>query len=152
MKSKYDMFTSLIAKANRCVQKIKNFEMEEVGLKGKQVQCLFHLYNSKEGLTSTQLCLLCGEDKAAISRTIKELENLGYVFFEEQSDKVYKNPIKLTNLGEKIGELIMEKTNNFVELGGEGLSEQDRKNFYASLTLICDNLQKICDDMEKKNG
>lgn len=152
MRSQYDMFTSLITKANRCIQKIKNFEMDEMGLKGKQVQCLFHLYNSKEGLTSTQLCTLCGEDKAAISRTVKELESLGYVFFEEQDEKKYKNPIKLTDAGEKVGKLIVEKTDNFVELGGEGLSEENRKNFYASLTLICDNLQKFCDDMEKKNG
>ena len=48
-------------------------EMTELGLKGTHVMCLFFLHHTPEGLTAAQLCQLCAEDKAAISRTIATL-------------------------------------------------------------------------------
>lgn len=152
MDNRYDKFTSLIMNINRSIQKIKNVEMEDLGLKGKQVQCLFHLFNVKDGLTSTQLCSYCAEDKGAVSRTVKELVELGYVYVDEQSDKKYRNPIKLTKKGEEIGRIVVEKIGGFVNVASAGLADKTREELYSALTLISNNLQKICEELENSNG
>ena len=73
MFDRFETFATTIATINRYVQKIKSMEMKTLGLKGTHVMCLYSLGKHPEGLTATQLCRLCGEDKAAISRTITEL-------------------------------------------------------------------------------
>ena len=74
MKERFQTFTVLIAKISRNIKKIKNQEMAEYGLRSVHVTCLYYLYSS-EALTATELCELCEEDKATISR--------GLVFLEE---------------------------------------------------------------------
>ena len=73
MKERFRTFTALIAKINRNVKKIKNQEMAEYGLRSVHVSCLYYLY-SAESLTATELCELCEEDKATISRGVDFLE------------------------------------------------------------------------------
>ena len=73
MEERYRNFTGLILNISRCIQKIKNCEVAELGLKGKQVQCLFFLHKLDNGASLTELCDLCDEDKGAMSRTVKEL-------------------------------------------------------------------------------
>lgn len=148
---RFDKFTGLILNISRCIQKIKNSEMASLGLKGKQVQCLFHLYSCKEGASVTKLSMLCGEDKGAISRTIKELENEGYVFLDEQGNKKYKNHIKLTEKGNEVGMVIFEKIGYMLGLGSAGIKEQDRSKLYDMLSQISNNLQKICENYGEKN-
>ena len=99
MRQRYETFTALILNISRCVQKIKNEEMEALGLKGRQVQCLFALYNSEDGASVTTLCELCGEDKGMISRTLKDLTARGLAYVDEQKDRKYRNPVKLTEKG-----------------------------------------------------
>ena len=84
MVERFEKFTNLIIKAYRCIQKIKNAEMAEVGLKGNQVFCIFQLYNKEGNITPRDLCVLCDEDKGAISRTLKILEDGGYVYIENE--------------------------------------------------------------------
>jgi hypothetical protein len=40
---------------------------------------------------------------------------------------------------------VNEKVNRVLEEASLGLSEENRINFYKSLTLISENLEKICD-------
>ena len=140
--NRYDAFTSLILSISRNIQKIKNLEMSDLGLKGNHVQCIFHLNSSEEGKTATELATLCDEDKAAISRTLKDLEANGYVFVEK-SNKKYKNPIKLTEKGKKTGEIVNQKIDNILKLAGKGIKKEERPKFYEQLQLVCDNLQNI---------
>ena len=67
MKERFKTFTVLIAKISRNIKKIKNQEMEEYGLRCVHVTCLYYLH-SAESLTATELCDMCGEDKANMSR------------------------------------------------------------------------------------
>ena len=69
MQERFKNFTVLIAKINRCIRKIKTEEMAEFDLKSTHVSCLYYLY-TMETLTSKELCDVCEEDKASISRSI----------------------------------------------------------------------------------
>ena len=74
MLDRFHSFVAGIAECHRYIQRIKSAEMTEFGLKGTHVMCIFFLNRSADGLTAAQLSQQCGEDKAAISRTVAELE------------------------------------------------------------------------------
>ena len=87
MQQRYTTFSNLLITISRCVPRIKNTEMAALGLKGKQVQCLFALYGAEGGATITALSKLCGEDKAMVSRTVKELLEGGLVYYNSNGGK-----------------------------------------------------------------
>ena len=68
MQERFQTFTVLITKLNRCIRKIKTEEMAEFDLKSPHVSCLYYLYKA-DSLTAKELCDICEEDKANISRS-----------------------------------------------------------------------------------
>ena len=150
MEQRYETFTALILNISRCVQKIKNAEMAVLGLKGRQVQCLFALFNSEGGASMTALCELCGEDKGMMSRTLKDLTAQGLVYIDEQGERKYRNPVKLTEKGAEVAGIVSEKISEMVDLGSMGISENEREQMYRTLSLISDNLTKICNNYKKE--
>lgn len=144
MKDRYEVFTTQIAKLSRCIRRIKSEEMAEFHLKSPHVSCLYYLHKQKE-MTAKELCDICDEDKAAVSRSIDYLEKNGYISCDSKTEKRYKSPLYLTELGEKIAKKIAEKIDGILDKASEGLSEENRKIFYSSLFLISENLQRICD-------
>ncbi len=149
MESRYDKFTSLILSINRSIVKIKSCEMVGLGLKGNQVQCMFHLYNSKNGLTLGELCRLCVEDKGAMSRGLSNLIKQGYVV-EDSKDKKYKNPYMLTPEGRKLGAKINKLTTEMVARGSNGIKEEEREEFYKNLEIVNKNLIEVIESYNKK--
>lgn len=146
MEQRYATFSTLLINITRCVQKIKNVEMSALGFKGKQVQCLFWLYNCDEGLSLTKLGEICGEDKGMTSRTVKELIAEGLIFVDAKSEHKYKNPIRLTAEGRRVAGIVAEKISANLEKGSRGISAEDREKLYNSLETISENLSKICEN------
>ena len=144
MEERFKIFTVLIANISRSIRRIKTEEMAEFNLKSPHVSCLYYLYKANS-LTSKELCDICEEDKANISRSIKHLEENGYITCSPKTQKRYQTPLELTEKGREVGRQIAEKIDNVLELASEGLSEENRKIFYQSLALISGNLQKICE-------
>lgn len=150
MFDRFEKFALTIAQINRYVQKIKTSEMTELGLKGNHTMCLYYLGRNAEGLTSSELCNLCKEDKAAISRTISELENLGFVKADDTDGKrEYRTKLRLTKKGEGAACIIDTKIRNAVDMGGKGLTDQQRADFYNALDIIAENLKNFT---EEKNN
>ncbi len=140
---RFEAFISGITICYKYIQRIKSIEMEELGLKGTHAMCLFYLHLNPEGLTATQLSTLCGEDKAAISRTISDLRQQGFVC--QESEKNYRAPLLLTQKGQTVAEKVDQLIESWVTAGGDGLSEQQRTDFYQSLALISSNLKNKMD-------
>ncbi|MBQ8658179.1 MAG: winged helix-turn-helix transcriptional regulator [Clostridia bacterium] len=152
MQERFKTFTVLIAKISRAIRRIKTEEMAEFDLKSPHVSCLYYLYKEKS-LTAKELCDICDEDKAAVSRSIDFLETNGYIAAPDAAKKRYKTPLFLTEKGERIGAEIAKKIDDILAKASVGLSEENREIFYKSLTLISDNLQNICENYEgEKNG
>ena len=153
MQERFQTFTVLITKLNRCIRKIKTEEMAVYDLKSPHVSCLYYLYKA-ESLTAKELCDMCEEDKANISRSIEYLEAHGYIACHSKTEKRYKSPLLLTEKGKEVGRRITQKVDRLLNCAGEGLSEDNRKIMYESLWIVCDNLQKFCDgygENEKEN-
>ncbi len=148
---RYNKFYYLISSISKSIQKIKNEEMATLGLRGKQVQCLYHLFNEEEGISMLKLCQVCGEDKGAMSRTISELEKGDFLYVEETKTQKYRNPIKLTKRGREVGEFVNRKINEMFAIGSEGVKEEDRDKLYENLSIVDQNLKNICSNYGGNN-
>ena len=140
MKERFKTFTILISKINRNMKKIKNQEMAEYGLRSVHVTCLYYLY-SAESLTATELCELCEEDKATISRGLDFLEENGYIVCETALGKRYKSALLLTEKGMEVGKKISDKINFVLNEICIDLNEEQRVEFYRSLAVISNSLE-----------
>ena len=141
MLNRFGAFVTGITACYKHIQRIKAMEMTELGLKGTHVMCLFYLHHTPDGLTAAQLCQLCDEDKAAISRTLGELEARGCLHTQATGGKKYRATLTLTAEGEALAVKMDHLIENWVTLGGEGLTQSQREDFYRSLDRIAANLK-----------
>ena len=145
MQSRFETFTILINRISRNIRKIKTQEMAEYNLKSSHISCLYYLYLA-DGLTAKDLCDRCEEDKAAISRSLEYLEKNGYIICESKAAKRYKSPLKLTDRGAQVTKIIAGKIDQVLGTISDALTEEERLQFYRSLTLISDGLSSIAND------
>ena len=148
MNQRYEVFTTLINRVNRNIRKIRNAGMAAYNLRSIHVSCLYPLYLS-DGLTATELCERCEEDKATISRALDYLEKEGYLTCQSKTAKRYKSPITLTDSGSLVSQKIADKIDGVLHDVSVCLSDEDRKDFYRFLTLISDNLDTIAKKFEE---
>lgn len=143
MNDRFETFATTIAFLNRSIQRIKAREMEAVGLKSGHVMCMYALGKAEAGLTAAELVGVSGEDKAAVSRTVAELEEKGYVHLDVPGDKrAYRSKILLTGKGRETVEYINRRVDQALAVGSAGLSGEQRDSLYASLRLIAENLDR----------
>jgi DNA-binding MarR family transcriptional regulator len=145
MIGRFEQLSSAISRIYHYIQKIERVEMEKFGLKGPHVQCMLALSRNPEGLTASQLCTICEKDKAAISRTIVELEKEGMLDRENNGNR-YRALLKLNERGMIAAARVDERVRMAVEKAGEGLTDAQRSVFYHVLSIISANLQNICAD------
>lgn len=144
MFSRYERFAFTISGVQRCIQKIEREEMERYGCKGVFAQYLAALYRCPDGLTCAQLSEICDRDKAAVSRTVAEMEEK--LLVARDGDTAYRARIMLTDEGRKAACYVRKRAQAAVETGGKGLTDEERQIFYAALALIAGNLEVICRD------
>ena len=139
---RFEFLTNLLAQINRRNLKVKADAMKKFNLKASHVSCIFALYRNKKGLTNKELCEVCVEDKAAISRTLDYLEENKYLVYNKK-DRIYKAPITLTKKGREVGEYVTNVINDALEKSGLGVSKEDLAVFYRGLITINENMKDI---------
>lgn len=144
MITKYEIFTLAIASLHQDIQHIERMEMAKYGLKGPHAPCLLALSRNPAGLTAAQLCQVCEKDKAAISRSIAELEAAGLLTRRERNGVRYRATLVLTDRGQEAARNVARRAELAVEQAGTGLTEENREVFYGVLALIAGNLHTIC--------
>ena len=144
MESRYELLSGAISCMYHDIQKIERVQMANYGLKGPHAQCLLAMKRHPEGITSSRLCEICDKDKAAISRTLAELEAAGMVQRENRNGSRYRANLTLTQQGQAAAEAVVEKARLAVEKAGVGFGEAEREIFYRVLSIIAGNLHKLC--------
>ena len=145
MVTRFEQFTSSVASIHRSIQKIERVEMARYGLKGPHAQVLLAMSRYPEGVTSGELVKSCDKDKAAISRTVAELEREGLVERQGKNGNFYRAALTLTDRGREAAEHVAIRARHAVEAASNGLSEENRRALYMALDLIANHLQTICD-------
>ena len=144
MESRYEALSSSISCMYHDIQKIERTEMAKYGLKGPHAQCLLAIQKHPDGITAARLCEVCDKDKAAISRTLTELETAGMLRREQKNGSKYRASLLLTDQGKVAAEAVAEKARLAVELAGTGFGDQEREVFYRVMSIIAGNLHKLC--------
>lgn len=144
MTDRFEKLTTGISRIYKNIQKIKKHEMNTLGLKGTHVMCIYYLANNPEGLTATDLCTKCNEDKAAISRILSELVSLDFLTYDNVTvGKKYRTKAVLTEKGKDYAEHIRDLILHFTELTGKGITNEERDIFYRVLSIIADHIDEI---------
>lgn len=150
MVDRFEKLTIGIAQIYKCIQRIKKCQMKELGLKGTHVMCIYYLSRYPKGLAAADLCGICKEDKAGISRILSDLEHNGYIRYTSATDKKYRAKAALTPKGKKCAKSVNSMILQATEEGGAGITEEERDVFYRVLFLISDNLNRLCSELDKR--
>ena len=151
MENRYELLSGAISCKYHDIQKIERVEMARYGLKGPHAQCLLAIKKHPEGITAARLCEVCEKDKAAVSRTLAELEEVGMIYRENRNGSRYRSALMLTEQGEIAAEAVVEKARMAVERAGIGFGEAEREVFYRVLAIIAGNLHKLCKEGLTRN-
>lgn len=144
MIGRFEQFCSAINSIHRCIIKIERMEMAKYGLKAPHTQCMLAMERYPEGITAARLCEICEKDKAAVSRTIAELEQAGMVTRYDPDGKRYRSQLKLTEKGSAVAKRVNELVYRAVMQASEGYSAEERQTFVNVMGLIAGNLQNLC--------
>ena len=141
MVERFERFSYAIFEISRCWHKLAAEEMAKYNLKGPYAVYLLAIQRSHGGVTSAQLCELCGRDKADVSRAISVMEQKGLVKREGSGNKLYRALLTLTEEGKKAAQHVCHRASLAVEYAGKGYSDADRAVFWQVLDTIASNLQ-----------
>jgi len=147
MISRFEQFCIAISSIQHSISRIERVEMEKYGLKGPHAQCMLVMERNPEGITAAQLCGICEKDKAAISRTLAELEAAGMITRLDPNGKRYRSQLYLTQKGRAVARQVDDQVHRAVSQVSEGYDIQTREIFVQVLNMIAVNLQELC-----KNG
>ncbi len=143
MVDRFERFSFEIYELSRYWHKIAADEMEKYGLKGPYAVYFTTLYRSPEGITAARLSEVSGRDKADGSRAIAAMEKQGLVVKEGNQ---YRALLKLSPAGIQAAHQINERARVAVELGGKGLTPENREIFYTAMEQIVANLQILSEE------
>lgn len=143
MIDRFEKFSLAISEISKNWHKLTGEEMEKVGLKGPHSVYILTMHRYPEGLTASQICDLCGKDKADVSRMISILEKKGLVAKEGMNQRIYRGMFKLTEEGKEIAEHVRKRVSLAVELAGKDLNEEKRAIFYDALESVTMNLREL---------
>lgn len=154
MSSRFENFLSLIIEINRDIQRIKDAEMGKFGLKASHTMCLYYLSQHPEGLTATKLTELCIIDKAAISRTLRQLSDKELIYCDQPAGpgggkRTYRSLYYLTDKGAELAKATVNAINEAMSRVGLDMSAENREFLYTSLEEIRDNLSKYLESEKK---
>lgn len=145
MIERFEQLTLGVSRVYKSIQKIKKQSMEFMGLKSTHVMCLYYLGIYKDGLTAAEICRLCMENKAGISRILNDLEHQGLIsYLLPPGGKNYRSKAVLTPLGKTYTTKVNKQILKAVRAAGNGLDSTERETFYRVLTQIADNLEAFC--------
>ena len=143
MIGRFEQFCTAISAIQHSIAKIERMEMEKYGLKGPHAQCMLVMERNPEGITAAQLCGTCEKDKAAISRTLAELEAAGMITREDPNGKRYRSMLYLTDKGRAVAEQVSDRVHEAVSQVGNSYDVETREIFVHVLNKIALNLQEL---------
>ena len=141
--ARFEHFCTVISGIQRSIQRIERVEMAKYGLKGPHANCLVTIAMSRypDGVTAAQLCEICDKDRAAISRTVSELEQAGMLMRHDPEGKRYRSRLRLSEKGKDIARNVSELVLLAVSRASEGYDKEHQQTF---MSLIAGNLHAIC--------
>lgn len=147
---RFQRLTFRLSHVQKTIGRIKTLEMEKMGLKGSHAQCISCLIAHPEGLTAAEICRETGLDKAAVSRTLRDLANSYFIQMPPQDIKRYRRRITLTEKGHTMAAFVGQEIHRCVSVGSARITDEEFYRFYETLDKLIRNLDSLCADLENK--
>ena len=139
---RFETFSLALFNMSRYWNRLAAEEMEKYGLKGAHAFYLVTVLRHDGEVTASQLCDLCGKDKADVSRAVAKMEEIGLL--QRVGSNPYRAKLKLTEQGIAAALAVRETAGTIVDRVGGDLTEEKRAVFYEVLSLVTANLEKLC--------
>lgn len=117
----YENFLIYLRLFQKRMQKKMNEDLRKLGISSTHVGIIMILKNSKEGISMSNLSRMIKVDNALMTRNIKELEKINYIYRNRENESQRKYHICLTEDGEKIAKKLCS------------IMEQKQKNLSKNL-------------------
>ena len=143
MLNRFARFSLAISEIDRCWHKLAADEMAKYELNSPHAVYLTTLYDYPEGITAAKLGELCCKNKADVSRMVRIMERKGLVRKVAIGVNLYRAKLLLTEKGRQAAEHVKQRAAVAVELGGAGMTDEEREVFYRCLERITANLQAL---------
>ena len=119
-----------------------NRELKKYDLNSSEYIYLINLSDSKEGINQKQLSDMIYIDDALTTRSMKSLEDKGYLTREKSTKDKRSFNIKLTKKGRDMVPLIHQILNNWTGIISENINEKETEHIIEKLMTISDNALK----------
>lgn len=142
---RFETFSLALFNMSRYWNRLAAEEMEKYGLKGAHAFYLVTVLRYNGEITASQLCDLCGKDKADVSRGVSKLESIGML--QRVGSNPYRAKLQLTQEGIAAAQTVRETAQTIVDRVGGDLTEENRAVFYEVLASVTANLEKLCKEI-----
>ena len=142
---RFETFSLALFNMSRYWNRLAAEEMEKYGLKGAHAFYLVTVLRQDGDVTASQLCELCGKDKADVSRGVSRLEAIGML--QRVGSNPYRAKLQLTEQGIAAAQAVRETAQTIVDRVGGDLTEENRAVFYEVLASVTANLEKLCKEI-----
>ena len=142
---RFETFSLALFNMSRYWNRLAAEEMEKYGLKGAHAFYLVTVLRHDGEVTATQLCELCGKDKADVSRAVAKMEQIGLL--QRVGSNPYRAKLKLTERGIDAAQAVRETAGVIVDRVGGDLTPEKRAVFYEVLALVTANLENLCKEI-----
>lgn len=141
---RFEEFVGLISSLEKEVQRIRAVECERLGLRGADLMCLYCLGRAQGGITAAELSRRAGVTRAAVSRSLAQLEESGLVMVAAADDgRAYRAPVSLTDAGRATMAGVDEAVSRVMSRVDSALEDDARAQLYASLASVLECLRGI---------
>lgn len=145
--TRFEKLALLIDGIHKSIHKMKGAVAPHLGVKAVHVFWIYELMIHPEGLTATELASRSMIDRSLVSREIEVLKNGGYILVQSGSGKRnYNLRFSLTEKGKELAERIVEYAMYVQNAVGEGITPEELRSFYATLTKLSDNFTRLSRD------
>lgn len=155
---RFEEFVGLVSALEKEIQRIRAEECAKLGIKGADLMCLYHLRASAAGLTGAELARRSGVTRAAVSRSLGNLEREGLVKIglasgagdegpdapdEDAGASRYRAPVRLTELGDALMDEAEHAIARVVSAVDPALDDDERTRLYDSLAAVLALLREV---------
>ncbi len=137
MKNNTEMLAYLIISIHKNIQRCKAYAVEDKKLGMSHAICIYYISKLKDGIGRSALCSETGYDKAAISRSIADLEKMKLVKMKKTREgSTYKALLMLTGKGAECRASIDRIFTSTAEESIRGFSENELKALIRGLIRL----------------
>ena len=143
MLTNFEEFSLGIHELYRSIHKNESAVMNKYGLRGAYVKYLVAMLQSPGGLTISQICEVCDQDKAAVSRAVSELVGREFIWRDNPKGNHYRAKLKLTQRGTELAREVCASGEEVFNEAVAVLSEEQKLELYKITGLMFDNIHGI---------